>query len=276
MLSGDFLISELFGHVKGAYTGALGDKKGRMKKADGGTLFLDEVYACEKKVQQQLLRALQPGKQDKMTTRRFTPLGKDEEKEEDSADVRIIAATNQALDNDDFRNDLLNRLSTLTITLPPLRERVEDIPLIIDNLMKSIKKDLGNGYDNKYLCDSAITFLKSRYWKGNVRELKNALYHAVVFGENGDKITEDDFEDLHLPARDSNQISIINQAAIDLSKPIDVIKVIDKAKAELQKKYVEKAMSLSGNKKGKAAKLLRTSPQTLDNWKAAWEKLENE
>ncbi|MBQ7395632.1 MAG: sigma 54-interacting transcriptional regulator [Lentisphaeria bacterium] len=272
-LSGNLLVSELFGHVKGAFTGAITDKRGLVKIADGGTLFLDEVYACEKEVQQQLLRALQPGRQDKMTTRKYTPLGSGKDEQ---SDVRIIAATNQSLDGDDFRNDLLNRLSTLTITLPPLRERVEDIPLIIDNLMKSIKKDLGNGYDNKYLCDSAITFLKSRYWKGNVRELKNALYHAVVFGENGDRITEDDFEDLHLPARDSNQISIINQDAIDLSKPIDVIKVIDKAKAELQKKYVEKAMCLSGNKKGKAAKLLRTSPQTLDNWKAAWEKLENE
>ena len=269
-LSGSLLVSELFGHVKGSFTNAISDREGLMETANGGTLFLDEVYACEKEVQQQLLRVLQPGKQDKMTTRKFTRLGSNEEK---SSDVRIIAATNQSLNNDDFRNDLLNRLSTLTITLPPLRERVEDIPLIANALMESIKKDLGSGYSNKHLCSSAIKFLETRYWRGNVRELKNALYHAIVFGDN-DEITEADFADLHLPASEQKQAtSIINQDAIDLSEPIDVIDVIDKAKADLQKKYVEEAFRKKGTKVG-AAKLLGTSPQTLDNWKVQWEKLD--
>ena len=272
-LSGNLLVSTLFGHKRGAFTNAVKDRKGRMLDANKSTLFLDEVYACEKSVQEQLLRVLQPGREDKMTTRRFTPLGGDDG-DEASSDVRLIAATNQSLDNDDFRNDLLNRLSTLTITLPPLRERVEDIPLIANVLIESIKKDLGSGYDNKHLCSSAIRFLETRYWRGNVRELKNALYHAIVFGDN-DTITEADFADLHLPAREQEQAhSIIDEDAIDLSGPIDVIDVIRNATADLQKKYYAKALSLSGGQKSKAAKLLGTSIQTFNNWQEAWKKLD--
>jgi DNA-binding NtrC family response regulator len=165
------LESEFFGYVKGAFTGAVRDKKGLLEEADGGTLFLDEVGDLGLPIQVKLLRVLQDGG--------FRSIGDTRDKK---ADLRVISATNRDLDAEvmkgNFREDLYYRLKVIHITMPPLRARVEDIPLLADHFLKK--------YSNKYekeiktISAPAMQLLINRPWKGNVRELENALARAVA------------------------------------------------------------------------------------------------
>lgn len=165
------LESEFFGHTRGAFTGAVHDKKGLLEEADGGTLFLDEIGELCHPIQVKLLRVLQDGE--------FRPLGDTRDRK---VDLRLISATNKNLETEvlkgRFREDLYYRLKVITITMPPLRERREDIPLLANHfLMKYSKKYEKNITE---LSSSAVQCLMNRPWKGNVRELENVIARAVA------------------------------------------------------------------------------------------------
>jgi DNA-binding NtrC family response regulator len=177
----ELLESELFGHVRGAFTGATASKKGLFEVADGGTLFLDEVASISMEMQAKLLRVIQE--------REFRRLGG---LENIRVDVRIIAATNSdlqtAVANGTFRDDLYYRLNVIVIKLPPLRERSEDIPLLADHFIKKYCDE--NGRSLCALDPAAIRVLLDYSWPGNVRELENAIERAVVLCP-GNVITSD-------------------------------------------------------------------------------------
>jgi DNA-binding NtrC family response regulator len=165
------LESELFGHVRGAFTGATFTKKGRFALADGGTIFLDEIGTISTAVQAKLLRVLQD--------REFEPLGSERTQK---VDVRVIAATNrdlrQMVASGRFQEDLYYRLNVIPIAIPPLRERREDIPLLVEHFLRRFARDSGKRIDE---VDPAVMEELERYdWPGNVRELENTIERAVV------------------------------------------------------------------------------------------------
>jgi Nif-specific regulatory protein len=169
------LESELFGHEKGAFTGAVGARKGRFEMADGGTLFLDEIGEISPAFQAKLLRVLQEGEFERVGGGRSLKV-----------DVRVIAATHRnleaAVDAGDFREDLYYRLNVMPIALPPLRERVEDIPEIARHLVGRLGKAQGRPLA---IADGAIRRLTQYNWPGNVRELENCLERASVMSPSG-------------------------------------------------------------------------------------------
>jgi DNA-binding NtrC family response regulator len=175
--------SELFGHVKGAFTDAKEDRPGRFEIASGGTLFLDEIGNLSSQLQSKLLTAIQSNKVNRLGS------GK-----EIHTDVRLICATNKPLydlvQTDEFRQDLLYRINTVEITIPPLSDRAEDIPVLAHYFLRQNK----NKYNkpNLKLGDKALNRLKNYSWPGNVRELKHALERAVIMSE-GDTLLPEDF-----------------------------------------------------------------------------------
>jgi len=163
--------SELFGHVKGAFTGAIRDKKGRFELADSGTILLDEVAELSKEMQVKLLRFLQTGKFEKVGGEKTV-----------SVNVRIISATNSDLKkevkNKNFREDLYYRLNVIPILLPPLKERKNDIPLLIEYFLKQFNE--GEAHQNVEISKEAISLMMDYAWPGNVRQIQNALQYAIV------------------------------------------------------------------------------------------------
>ena len=182
-LTETLLESELFGHEKGAFTGAEGQTKGKFEIADGGTIFLDEIGDVSAKLQADLLRVLQE--------RRFYRVGGTEEV---SVDVRVIAATNKNLADEvkqeRFRDDLYYRLNVIEIHIPPLRERREDIPLLAEHFVQRIASELGR--DIGGISGDALEVLIEYDWPGNVRELENVIERAIVTSRNG-MLVESDF-----------------------------------------------------------------------------------
>jgi transcriptional regulator with PAS, ATPase and Fis domain len=170
-LTETLLESELFGHVKGAFTGAIRDRMGRFELADGGSIFLDEIDAFSPALQVKLLRVLQEGEFERVGDTKTVKV-----------DVRVIAATNQKLHDliqqGKFRQDLFYRLNIIAIDLPPLRERKEDIDLLVDDFIKKHSK----GKSRKILgiSDTTRAVLESYHWPGNVRELENVIERAVI------------------------------------------------------------------------------------------------
>jgi transcriptional regulator with PAS, ATPase and Fis domain len=186
----ELLESELFGHVRGAYTGATSAKKGLFEAADGGTLFLDEVATISLEIQSKLLRVIQE--------REFRRLGG---LENIKVDVRIIAATNTdlqaAVQKGSFRDDLYYRLNVIVIRIPPLRERADDIPLLVEHFIKKYADE--NQRNGLSLQPSAMKVLMDYEWPGNVRELENVIERAVVLSP-GDSISADIFpKNLSMP-----------------------------------------------------------------------------
>jgi len=165
------LESELFGHVRGAFTGASATKKGKFALADGGTIFLDEIGTMSPTLQAKLLRVLQE--------REFEPLGSERS---EKVDLRIIAATNrdvrQMVADGRFQEDLFYRLNVIPIALPPLRERREDIPLLVDHFVRKHAQRTGRRIER--IDDGVLTALQQYDWPGNVRELENTIERAVV------------------------------------------------------------------------------------------------
>jgi DNA-binding NtrC family response regulator len=191
-LTETLLESELFGYEKGAFTGASAQTKGKFELADGGTIFLDEIGDISPKLQADLLRVLQE--------RRFYRVGGSQEV---PVDVRVIAATNKDLMEEvrqgRFREDLYYRLNVIEISIPPLRERREDIPLLAEHFLERIGNELGK--DISGLAPGALKLLLAHDWPGNVRELENAIERAIVTAHNG-MLDEADFVFLnHRPER---------------------------------------------------------------------------
>ena len=181
-LAESLLESELFGHEKGAFTDARDQRRGKFEAADGGTLFLDEIGDISQKLQVELLRVLQE--------RRFFRVGGTEEI---AVDVRVVAASNrdlfQAVQTGAFRDDLYYRLNVVTIHLPPLRERREDIPLLVHEFLESVSCELGKSVES--ISDEALRLLMQHDWPGNVRELRNAVERGIVVCRSGELRPED-------------------------------------------------------------------------------------
>jgi two-component system, NtrC family, response regulator HydG len=205
-LSENLLESELFGHVKGAFTGAHKDRKGRFEEADGGTVFLDEIGELTPYMQIKLLRVLQEREIERVGDSRKRKI-----------DIRIIAATNKNLYNlaqtGKFREDLFYRLKVFPIHIPPLRKRREDIPLLVSHFIKK-----GNKRENKSIKGidtNGMKRLMEHTWPGNIRELENAIEHAFVIC-NSDRI---DLKDLPLEIRDPNGSWGGNSQIFDSKEP---------------------------------------------------------
>ena len=183
VLAENLLESELFGHVKGAFTGAIRDKLGRFELANGGTIFLDEIGDISPNMQLKRLRVLQEGE--------FERVGGTETIK---VDVRIIAATNRDLEDmmkkGKFRQDLYYRLNVIPIEVPPLRERRDDIPLLITHFLTKFAKQFNKTID--VIEDEAMQYLQNYSWPGNIRELENLLERAVVLNKTG-RLTLKDF-----------------------------------------------------------------------------------
>jgi two-component system response regulator PilR (NtrC family) len=241
-LPAELLESELFGYKKGAFTGATADKKGLIEEADGGTLFLDEIGEMPMPLQAKLLRFLE--------TKKIRPLGSVKEID---VDVRIISATNKNLEEEiekgNFREDLYYRLSTITIKMPSLKERKEDIPLLVENILKELKKKYGKEIDE--ISPEFLNYLMQYDYKGNIRELKNILEKAVILSEG---------RELSLPKYETNSI---NSVYIDNPEEDFTVKTfpeegidLKKVLSNIEKALIKKAMEKSGGNKTKASRIL--------------------
>jgi two-component system nitrogen regulation response regulator NtrX len=181
----DLIESELFGHYKGSFPGAAGDKEGKFQRAHGGTLFLDEVGDMSLKTQSKVLRTLDE--------QRFTPVGSDETI---TVDVRVIASTNKDLEEEisrgNFREDLFYRLNVIPFFVPPLRERKEDIPLFARHFLKELAATYGRR--PREITDDAVDVLMRYSWPGNVRELRNVIERIVIMNP-----TTTRYDSKHLP-----------------------------------------------------------------------------
>jgi len=182
----ELIESELFGHKKGSFTGAISDREGKFKKADKGTIFLDEIGDMKMEMQAKLLRVLQEGE--------FEPVGSDKTI---GVDVRVISATNKDLKKEieegNFREDLYYRLNAFPISVPPLRERAGDIPMLADHFVRFFCEE--NNKKIKVLEPDAMALLKKQPWQGNVRQLKNLCEQLVILS-NADVITAKDVKPL--------------------------------------------------------------------------------
>lgn len=249
----DLANSELFGHVKGAFTGATGNRKGHFQEAHGGTLFLDEVGDLPPETQVRLLRALQ--------AKEVTPLG---DSKPIKVDVRIIAATHRDLAADvaagKFREDLFHRLAVGILRLPPLRERDGDIGLLADAFMAQINDD-GRGkpeWQEKKLSEHANKFLLTHSWPGNIRELYHTLLRAAIWS-NGAEIQLEELQAaiIQTPQREERGTNKTITQGFDLQRLLD----------EISSDYIQKALAQTGNRKTLAAKRLGfANHQTLGNW----------
>jgi two-component system nitrogen regulation response regulator NtrX len=182
----ELIESELFGHMKGSFTGAFADRAGKFEQADGGTLFLDEVGDMSLSAQAKLLRVLQEGV--------VTRIGGSKSIQ---VDVRVLAATNKDLDGEiaegRFREDLLYRLNVVPIDVPPLRERREDIPALVAHFAEQLSASAG--VPGRKFGDDAVRRLQSRAWPGNIRELRNAVERALILA-SGKTVTAADIDQL--------------------------------------------------------------------------------
>ncbi|MBI2460430.1 MAG: sigma-54-dependent Fis family transcriptional regulator [Candidatus Rokubacteria bacterium] len=238
--------SELFGHVKGAFTGAIATKRGLFEEAHGGTLFLDEVAELAPSLQAKLLRALQDGEIRRVGDTRVIQV-----------DVRVIAATNRDLDEEvrqgAFREDLYYRLTVFPIRLPPLRERREDIPLLVEHCLGRMAEEADG--KPKRLSPDALRVLTSYSWPGNVRELEHVLERAALLSEE-EVITERDLPP-HLTAPQNELAVTLPEDALGL--PGTTARII----REVERELIRRALARTANNRTEAARLLGISRRAL-------------
>jgi DNA-binding NtrC family response regulator len=235
------LESELFGHVKGAFTGAAGDRKGLFEAADKGTLFLDEIGDMAPSSQAKLLRVIEDGV--------VTPVGSNKQT---VVDVRIISATNQNLNSlietKDFRKDLYFRIKGVNISLPALRDRAEDIPEFIDYFIKEAAKEVGSKVTG--ITDSARTILLGYDWPGNIRQLRNTIKTMVVMCDR-DML---DVQDIPPEIAQMRQLTDGSPAVSSLAgRPLD----------ELEKQAIAETLAKTKGNREQAAKILGIGERTL-------------
>lgn len=256
----ELLESELFGHKKGAFTGAERDRPGAFDQAAGGTLFLDEVGECDPAMQVKLLRVLEPSSGGGPCDRVFRPVGSTSER---SCDVRVVAATNRNLITEvkegRFREDLFYRLAVISVTLPPLRERPGDIPKLatafLDRVNREFRSD-GAGFSDKSISPSAMGFVKRHDWPGNIRQLYNAILQAVTMAD-GNVLERADFE---VVVADPAGAAL---TAIDL--PLGDNFSLQRHLEDIHRHFLKRAMEEANGVKTAAARLLGIANyQTLD------------
>lgn len=236
------LESELFGHVKGSFTGATSDKRGLFEEANGGTIFLDEIGETSAAVQVKLLRILQEGEIRRVGSPR--PI---------RVDVRVLAATNRNLEREveegRFREDLYYRLSVVMLRVPPLRERVEDLPLLAAHALKQARDA---GARATTISEEALAILSRYDWPGNVRELENTIAHAALYAR-GNVITPDD-----LPAK----IRTHTRSVEPDSKAQSMFKDLPSLD-ELERRYLIHVLQSVGRSRTRAAEVLGIDRRTL-------------
>ena len=262
-ISKELLESELFGHVKGAFTGADHDRPGAFELADGGTLFLDEVGECDLAMQAKILRALQPPPGDSPSKRVFRRVGATKDTE---VDVRVVAATNRDLPEEinqgNFRGDLFYRLAMITVKLPALRHRKGDIKLLAKSLLNQINKEFSGaerpGYVAKSLSAETLRYLEKYPWPGNVRELYNALVQSAIMQDARELKPQDIASSLaNMPSQRGTRPS---SGGVTLGDGFNIDEYLDEVHTEI----IREAMAQSGNVKTRAAELLGlTHYQTL-------------
>lgn len=236
------LESELFGHVKGSFTGATADKRGLFEEANGGTIFLDEIGETSLALQVKLLRVVQEGEVRRVGSARV-----------DRIDVRVLAATNRDLEREvkegRFREDLYYRLSVVTLCVPPLRERTEDLPLLAANALRQAREA---GARATTISEEALAQLSQYEWPGNVRELENTIAHAALYAR-GNVITPED-----LPAKIRKQSREIEPE----SKTQSLFKDLPSLD-ELERRYVVLVLQQVGGSRTRAAEVLGIDRRTL-------------
>ncbi|GMU20268.1 MAG: sigma-54-dependent Fis family transcriptional regulator [Phycisphaerae bacterium] len=235
----NLLESLLFGHVKGAFTGAIADHKGLFEVVDGGTLFLDEVADMPMPMQAKLLRTLENGE--------IMPVGGNEIRH---VDVRVVSATRRDIrtmvENGEFRDDLFYRLNPVTVRLPPLRERREDIPLLIEQFLKAASEAQGNRIQG--ITPDAVRRLTSYQWMGNARELRSVV-EAMVVEADGPTITLDDLPEHIRGSTDIVPAGLPNTAGLTME--------------QLESLHIANTLKLTGGNREKTAKMLGIGARTL-------------
>lgn len=239
------LESELFGHVRGAFTGALADKDGKFRAADGGTIFLDEVSTASPSLQVKLLRVLQD--------RQFEALGSNRTQ---TVDVRVILASNSDLQEEvekgRFRQDLFYRINVVTIDLPPLRDRLTDIPLLAEHFLRKYAHQGGRQIHG--FAEDALQVMQRFQWPGNVRELENCVERAVVLSR-GDQITRDDLPP-HIVQASENNPSLFSAKN---GRPL----TLKQALAEPERRIIQTALEANDWNRQKTADVLDVNRTTL-------------
>jgi two-component system nitrogen regulation response regulator GlnG len=267
----DLMESEFFGHERGSFTGATGQRQGRFEQADGGTLFLDEIGEMPADLQTRLLRVLADGEFYRVGG--HVPV---------KVDVRVVAATNQDLEiavrNGRFREDLFHRLNVIRVRLPPLRERAEDIPQLLRHFMARCAKELGT--DAKQLRLDVIEHLSHLDWPGNVRQLENVCRWLIVMAPGAEVHLDDLPTDLPQPPRADESAAAVSLSdsssrlsAADwrtgLARWADdqlnagVVGVLDRAMPDIERLMIQVALKHSGGHKQDAARLLGWGRNTL-------------
>jgi DNA-binding NtrC family response regulator len=251
----ELLESELFGHTRGAFTGAVAAKKGYFEVADGGSIFLDEIGDIPPETQVRLLRVIQE--------REFTPLGDTSPRR---VDVRIIAATNidlkEAVRQGMFREDLYYRLAVVPIELPPLRDRRQDVLPLAQHFIRKYNEENGRQVAEQ-IAPEVLSLLENYSWPGNVRELENAIERAVVIAP-GDEITKEclrpeiaDPQAARAVVREGSGAS----AAIDVGRGVNFYDEVRRFEIDL----IRRALDQTGGHQSRAARLLGMNPTTLNS-----------
>jgi transcriptional regulator with PAS, ATPase and Fis domain len=252
----DLVESDLFGYEKGAFTGAVGSKPGRFELADGGTLFLDEIGEIPVEMQVKLLRALQESEFERVGGIKTIRV-----------DVRLIAATNRNLETliaeGRFREDLFYRLNVVPIALPPLRDRREDIPLLVQHFIEKYDRRLGKKVER--VDEAAMEVLVGYGWPGNIRELENVMERSVLFAD-GPLVTV-----AQLPGtlRERTAGAAIPVAAVGAIGAIaapsgaSMKDIVRQAQAELDRTLISRALEETGGNVTRAAKKLQISRKSL-------------
>ncbi len=240
-LSETLLEDELFGHVKGAYTGAAGDRAGRFEHADGGTLFLDEVGDMPLAMQAKLLRVLEDGE--------VVRVGSNEPRK---VNVRVLSATNSDLSErvreKKFREDVFFRITGATIEIPPLRERREDIPILIDHYIR--QSNAAHGTKVKGIAPDAKRVLMGHPWPGNVRQLRNVIENMVVLSSGTEKLTVADLPaEIHRPPEEVATRQLGQLAGISIE--------------EAEKQLIRNTLKMVGGNREQAANILGIGERTL-------------
>ncbi|HEV3059348.1 MAG TPA: sigma-54 dependent transcriptional regulator [Vicinamibacterales bacterium] len=245
------LEAEIFGHVRGAFTGAVGNRQGRLEQAHKGTLFLDEVGTMSTALQMKLLRVLQE--------REFERVG---DSHSTKVDVRVIAATNSDLvkmvAQGEFREDLYYRLNVIPVHVPPLRERKEDIPLLVQHFVDKLTRDgfvAARGAKPPTVSQDAMRRLMAYHWPGNVRQLENAIERAIAFTAGRGQI---DVDDLSTEIQQA-QVPVVSSSVTLPDEGID----LDAFVAEIERELIERSLERTGGNKGAAARLLNLKRTTL-------------
>ena len=237
------LEAELFGHIRGAFTGAIGNRQGRLEQAHKGTLFLDEVGTMSAGLQMKLLRVLQE--------REFERVG---DSHTTKVDVRVIAATNSDLTRlvaeGQFREDLFYRLNVIPVQLPPLRERKEDIPLLVQHFLETLRPGA-----TLTVSQDAMRRLMSFLWPGNVRQLENAIERAVALSAGRTQI---DVADLPTEVQQAQETALTSAVTL----PEDGLD-LDVFIADIERDLIHRSLERTGGNKGQAARLLKLKRTTL-------------